>query len=237
VTAIDGDGVSVVSRGKTSTRVWQVDTQETVVEQAATATHDFVPYQTQGFFSASAFLSTSTFTPAHTHTSSSFSSSFAPSPSHPGDSKDATFVELLAVSKAMLTAQAFPLRMRANVLMEGARGSGKRLAVRRLAESLNMHLMERSMFDHMTASEGGMADAIRADFERAMLLRPVVLHFRRMDAVSVQTSVSSESDGAQVASALRSCIEVRLLYVYLRARVHTFFIPSAVDISSYTFIH
>lgn len=116
------------------------------------------------------------------------------------------FGTLCQLIQATLMPRAASYGLHLSVLLKGARGSGKKTAIRWSAARTGVHLVEVNCFDILGDSDTQTEGVLRARFESAASCGPAVLVLYNIDALARKSQAVETGQEPAMSNVLRDCI-------------------------------
>lgn len=121
--------------------------------------------------------------------------------------KGSVFDKLSNLVEATLLPDAADYGLHLTVLVQGARGSGKKSIIRWVAQQAGIHLIELNCFDLIADTDARTEGVLRARFEQAASCAPAILLFQNIDALARKSQALETGQEPMLASVLQDCIK------------------------------
>lgn len=125
------------------------------------------------------------------------------------------FGRICQLIQATLLPQASMYGLHLSVMVKGARGSGKKTAIRWASQQTGVHLIEVNCFDVLGDTDTHTEGVLRAKFESAASCGPAILALYNVDALAKKSQAVETGQEPAMSNILRDCIEK------LRIKVNT----------------
>ncbi|KAI0693875.1 P-loop containing nucleoside triphosphate hydrolase protein [Cytidiella melzeri] len=117
------------------------------------------------------------------------------------------YEKLLAFTSAALTRNAVEFELQVNIILKGARGTGKMTAASQVARKLGLHLLEVNCYSLIGENDAQTEGTLRARFEKAASCSPCLLLVRHVDALGQTTQGPEAGKANALAGTISACIE------------------------------